>query len=150
MLMEGKEPLIIFKYGDKALTNGAGISNGDMLNGYIEVASSPWEDGQYLMGHDYISGVDFKGYKKLCYRVNVPNWTATYPSWDVAIGYASNSSSYDPANWTRRATFGSAGTRSGEISLDNVKEGDFIHLLANGGTTDGNYARLYVYDLWLE
>lgn len=168
MMMGGKKkPLIIFQYGNSRLSNGTLASQGSLgmgrasfKNGML-VLSSGYNanfDSSYY-GHDRIFGIDFTGYKKLCFKVNVPDY-AQYVGGGgdkIGIGYGpvGTNGSYEPKEWEGGQLYTRRGDYETELKLPIIKGECPINLVAEGVSTNiatGEYsfAVLNIYDIWLE
>jgi len=153
MMIGLRRNLVIFKYGDKQLTNGELWRSSSFKDGVLRLKCESNDDGTYSSDPNYISGINFAKYSTLCIRLNIPRYAQlAYPAkFLMATGFGPASASvYEPDEWTEKVEYTAAGSYTSKFPLDKVKDGDVIFLLTNGGTTSGEYAELNIYDIWLE
>ena len=153
MMMSIRRDLVIFKYGNDKLSNGELWRSGNFDEGTLNIKCKSNGDGTYRSDPNYISGISFGKHENLCIRLNVPSYATLQGSKEflMAAGYGPASASVsNPDEWTKAIRYTAEGFYTSKIPLDEIKEGDVIFLLANGGTTSGVYAEMEIHDIWLE
>lgn len=156
MMSGTRKPLLIFKYGDGALSAGAfGKNNWNgkpkFYNGSIITAAEHYEDDLYYRGAGSIFGIDFSGYKKLCFKISIPLFGSGFK---IGIGIGpqgqTTNSYFEKEEWTRSQMFYTTGEYEKEIDIADIEGECPITLWAEGALSRLQLSTLYVYDMWLE
>lgn len=147
--------LIVYEQGKGALTNGSfsGRNNANFYPSWtgdsysFSIASESAGEGTYHAGYAKISGIDFSEYSTLHFDGYVDTY---FSSANIRVGYGNEAEGYDSSTWEARRSIKEAGAFSEDMDISSRSGEVDILLLADGATTSGKYASMYVYNIRLE